>query len=378
MNKKNVRYNILIVLVYLIGIVLLVQLFNLQIVHGEEYLEQSSSRLTRETTIYAARGSILDRNGNIIAGTTTEYSLNLYKSKIDTNTLNNTILNVIKVLEKNQDTYYDKFPIDLNTLQFSIDEEKQKEWLSKNDLPENLNAEEVLQKYKEKYEIENANIYDVRKIIGVRYGIEQEGYSSMSPYVISNSISKDSVAIFEEQNLSFPGIAITQTPIRIYPRKSLASHTIGYIGGINQEEYEANEGYSMHDYIGKTGIEYVFEPYLRGENGTKQTDMSIEGVSTGEYVTKEAAQGENVVLTIEANLQEVTENALKTNIEKIRNGEFGTARNVEAGAAVVVNVKTGEILALASYPDFEPEEFINGISQEKWDEYTNERKKCIN
>ena len=112
MDKKNVRYNILIVFVYIIGIILLIQLFNLQIVHGEEYLEQSSSRLTRETTILAARGNILDRNGNVIAGTATKYSLNLYKSKIDTNTLNDTILEVIKVLETNGDTYKDEFPIE--------------------------------------------------------------------------------------------------------------------------------------------------------------------------------------------------------------------------------------------------------------------------
>ena len=98
MDKKNVRYNILTVIVYIIGIILLVQLFNLQIVHGEEYLEKSSSRLTRETTILAARGNILDRNGNVIAGTVTKYSLNIYKSKINNDTLNNTILETVKVL----------------------------------------------------------------------------------------------------------------------------------------------------------------------------------------------------------------------------------------------------------------------------------------
>ena len=111
MDKKNVRYNILTVIVYIIGIILLVQLFNLQIVHGEEYLEKSSSRLTRETTILAARGNILDRNGNVIAGTVTKYSLNIYKSKINNDTLNNTILETVKVLEKNGDTYKDEFPV---------------------------------------------------------------------------------------------------------------------------------------------------------------------------------------------------------------------------------------------------------------------------
>lgn len=377
MDKKNVRYNILTVIVYIIGIILLIQLFNLQIVHGEEYLEASSSRLTRETTILAARGNILDRNGNILAGTVTEYALELYKSQIDTETLNNTILKVIEVLETNGDTYKDNFPITINPTKFTISDEKLKNWLENNNLSEGMTAEEVIEQYKQKYEINNSNIEEARKIIGVRYGIEQEGYSSMRAYVVSTNISKESVAIFEEQNLDFPGIAIKTSPIRSYLRQSLASHTLGYIGPINEEELENSEGYSMNDYIGKTGIEYVYEKYLRGQNGTKQTDMSIDGTTTAEYITAEAVQGDDVVLTIDANLQSVTENALKNNIEKIKTGGFSEKRNVQAGAAVVLDVKTGEVLALASYPDFEPELFINGISNEKWNEYNDESKSAL-
>ena len=140
MDKKNIRYNILIVFVYIIGVILLIQLFNLQIVHGEEYLEKSSSRLTRETTILAARGNILDRNGNVIAGTVTKYSLNIYKSKIDNDTLNNTILETINVLEKNGDIYKDEFPIKVNPVEFSIDKEEQAKWLKNNKLKEDLTA----------------------------------------------------------------------------------------------------------------------------------------------------------------------------------------------------------------------------------------------
>ena len=83
LDKKNVRYNILSILAYVIGIVLIVQLFNLQIVQGEEYLEKANSRLTRETTIKAARGNLLDCNGNLLAGNQIKYSLKIYKSKIE-------------------------------------------------------------------------------------------------------------------------------------------------------------------------------------------------------------------------------------------------------------------------------------------------------
>ncbi|MDO5555701.1 MAG: penicillin-binding transpeptidase domain-containing protein [Clostridia bacterium] len=377
MDKKNVRYNILIIFIYIIGIVLLIQLFNLQIVHGEEYLQKSSSRLTRETTILAARGDILDRNGNVLAGTITNYSLEIYKSKIDINTLNNTLLKVIQVLEANGDTYKDNFPIKLNPIEFTIDEEKLSNWLKNNELSEEITAEQVLQEYKEKYQIQNDNLEEIRKIISIRYGIEKEGYNSMSAYTISNNISLASVAIFEEQNLIFPGIAIKTAPIRTYSRGSLASHIIGYVGPINEEEYKNNSGYLMNDYIGKAGIEYVFEGYLRGKNGKKQTDMSIDGTTTAEYITEEAVQGSDIVLTIDANLQYVAENALKNNIEKIRNGGFGEVRNVQTGAVVVLDVKTGEVLALVSYPDFEPELFIKGISTEKWNEYTQKGKGAL-
>lgn len=377
MNKRNVRYNILTVIVYVIGIVLLIQLFNLQIVHGEEYLQKSSSRLTRENKIIAARGDILDRNGNILAGTFNQYSVEIYKSKIDTQTLNNTLLKVVNVLEANGDKYKDEFPVKINPTEFTISDEALKTWLKNNELEENSSPEDVLQKYKEKYQINNTNIEEVRKIIAIRYGIQTEGYSSMSSYTIARNVSNKSVAIFEEQNLEFPGISISSSSVRKYLRGSLASHTIGYIGSINEEEYKNNEGYSMNDYIGKSGIEYVFEPYLRGKNGKKQTDMSIDGTTTGEYVTEEAVQGNDVVLTIDANLQAVTETALKNNIEKIRTGGFYEQRNVNAGAAVVLDVKTGEVLAMASYPDFEPELFVNGISTEKWNEYTKAEKSAL-
>ncbi len=377
MDKKNVRYNILTVIIYIIGIILLIQLFNLQILHGEEYLQQSSSRLTRETTIVAARGDILDINGNVLASTVNQYSVEIYKSKIDNQELNNTLLKIATVLEENGDTYKDEFPVKINPTQFTIKDEKLKTWLKDIDLDENSSPEDALKKYKEKYDISNSDIEEVRKIIAIRYGIETEGYSSMSAYTIAKNISTESVAIFEEQNLNFPGVSISTTSVRKYLRGNLASHTIGYIGGINEEELEKTEGYSMNDYIGKTGIEYVFESYLRGKNGKKQTDMSIDGTTTGEYITEEAIQGSNVVLTIDANLQAATETALKNNIEKIKTGGFNEQRDVSAGAAVVLDVKTGEVLALASYPDFEPQLFVNGISTEKWNEYTGGEKSAL-
>jgi len=177
--------------------------------------------------------------------------------------------------------------------------------------------------------------------------------------------------------IAFPGISIEYKPIRKYYYGSLASHILGYVGKIDSTEYNNNQGYLLDDYIGKTGIEYVCEEYLKGEDGIKQTDMSIDGTTTGEYITKNAVSGANVVLTIDAKVQQVAEQALSKNIEKIKTGGFGEKREVETGAAVVLDVKTGEIISLVSYPDFEPQLFVDGITNEKWQEYTAEGKSAL-
>ena len=378
LDKKNVRYNILSILVYVIGIILIIQLFNLQIVHGEEYLETANSRLTRETKIRAARGNILDCNGNLLAGNQIRYSLKIYKSKIDETNLNKTILNTINILQTNGDSYNDDFPININPITFKYqNQDSINNWMKENDLQAGTSAEEVLNYYIKEYNLQEYSLEDARKIIGIRYGIEKNGYSSMRGYEISSNISEKSVAQFEEMNNNFPGIDIDYRPIRKYYYGSLASHTLGYVGKIDDDEYKNNEGYDLDDYIGKTGIEYVCEKYLKGTDGIKQTDMSIDGTTTGEYITKEAIAGSDVYLTIDAKVQQAAEQSLKTNIEKINTGGFGEVRKVDSGCAVVLNVKTGEVIALVSYPDFEPQLFVDGISTEKWNEYTQEGKSAL-
>lgn len=380
LNKKNIRYNIMSLIIYAIGIIIIVKLFSLQIVNGGEYLERSNSRLTRETTVKASRGNIFDSNGNVLAGTKIKYSLELYKSKIESIELNSTILNAVKILEKNEDKYIDEFPITINPIQFKFsNEQKKSNWLKERKLDINYSAEQVLNYYIQEYELTDYSLEDARKVIAVRYGIEEEGYTAMRSYTIAEDISQNSMLSFEEQNNSFPGMAIENTPIRNYVYGSLASHILGYVGRIDSDEYKALDGYSITDYIGKTGIEYSFEKYLKGQDGIKQTDMSIDGTITGEYITAEAISGNDVTLTIDANIQEVTERSMKELVEKIRNGGFGITYTAKSGAAVVLDVKTGEVIAMCSYPDFEPQLFLDGISNEKWNEYTGgERSALLN
>lgn len=370
-EKSNLRYNLLTTFIYIAGIILLVQLFNLQIIHGKEYRETSNTKLSKEATVEAARGKILDRTGTVLAETQMGFNVQLFKTKASEDELNNSLLTLAEILEKNGDKYEADFPISVEPFQYNFSsQEELNKWKEKFNIALEASPEEAFYVLKDYYEINESDISKIRKIIGLRYTIEEKGYSSTKALGIASNVSRLSALEINERGADLPGVSVEVKSNRSYIQGSLASHVIGYIGRINSEEYAANsEKYEKDDYIGKTGIEYLFEDYLKGENGTKQIDMTVDGTTTGEYVTKEAVGGANVVLTIDSNLQNVTENALRANIEKIKSGGFGKQYNAKAGAAVVINVKTGEILAMASVPDFEPEQFLNGITQAKLDEY---------
>ena len=377
-NRIKFRYNLMTIFTYVIGIILIIQLFNLQIVHGAEYREQSNTRLTRETTLEAARGSILDRTGNVLASSDMKFALELYKTKIEDETLNNSILGIIQVLEKYGVSYDDSFPININPFTYTIEGETLANWKEDFDLDENISAEEAFYKFKDKYSISNEDINEVRKIISIRYQITTQGYSSTKALTIAEEIPREAVAEFSENSDKYPGTNIVVEPIREYTQGTLAAHVIGYASKISSEEYEVRkETYSQNDIIGKTGIESIFEEYLKGKNGTKQIDMAVDGTITAEYTAEEAIEGSDIVLTIDAELQRVTEQVLAENLQKIQSGGFGRAYAATASSCVVMDVRNGEILAMANVPTYNPQDFVGGISTENWNKYINDPAKPL-
>lgn len=372
-KNNRIRYNIITILVYLIGIVLLAQLFNLQIIHGAEYRETSNVRLTRESVLKADRGNIKDNTGTLLAGVEAQNTIVLYKTKVSNQILNDTILRLINLLSQNGDKYVDNFLMDVNPYRFKLtEEESQKKWKKANNINEDATAEETFNYFKNKYEITTDNVEDARKIMAIRYEISYQGYSNTKSIQIAQNISRNTLLEIKERNSDFPGVEITEEPKRVYPLGNTASHIIGRIGRIEEEELKGNEDtYDQNDIIGKSGIEYVFEEFLKGKNGVKQIDMDVEGTITNEYIAKEAVAGNDVILTIDSKLQATAEQALKNNIERIANGAFGKASPADAGVAVVLNVKTGEVLAMASNPDYDPSAFVNGIDENTWNYYIN-------
>lgn len=368
----NFRYNLTTVLVYLIGIVLIVQLFNLQVVHGEEYRASSNARLTRESDIEAARGNIEDRNESILATTKTGYSVELYKTKIKDEELNNVALKIANLLESNEDTYINNFPID-SELKFTLNSEDSiKAWKKKYKISENASELDCINAFKEKYKINVDNVKDALKIIAIRYEITTNGYSSTKSIKLAENISKTSAIQFNEQNNSFPGINVVEEPIRVYTSGSLAAHILGYIGKLDQDTLKAkiNDGYRINDYIGKVGIEYVLEKYLKGKTGKKQVDMSVDGTVIEEYVQEEAVSGNTVILTIDSEIQEKMEEAIEDEIEQLKN----EGKQTDCGAAVLMNVKNGEILAMCSYPTFKPEYFTGKLDPSIWEDIQKNKK----
>jgi len=369
-EKTNFRFNLLTTIVYIVGIILLVQLFNLQIIHGAEYRNTSNTKLSREVQIEATRGKIYDRTGTILADTKMGFNVQLFKTKVSEKELNNGLLVLSKILESNKDTYIDNLPIKVNPYKYTIEKKELDEFKNKNGIDSAASAEEAFLELKEKYEIDEKNPEDARRILTLRYSIDLKGYTATKPIQVASNISRKSAIQIEEQSEKLAGITIDIESQRVYPHASLASHIVGYMGKITEDEYNNNkETYTKDSRVGRTGIENIFEDYLRGEIGYKEIDMSVDGTVTGEYTTKEAVGGSSIVLTIDANLQYITEKALEKNIKKIKTGGFNQKYNAQGGAAVVLNVKSGEVLAMASYPDYNPSDFLTGISKEKLKSY---------
>ena len=149
-NKKsiNFRYNLMTIFTYIIGVILIIQLFNLQIIHGAEYREQSNTRLTRESVLEASRGEIVDRTGNVLVKSSQKFNLELYKSKIDTDDLNDTILKIINVLEKYEVRYEDSFPINVEPFEFKMSDTALTNWKKSNNIDEGMTAEEAIKRLK--------------------------------------------------------------------------------------------------------------------------------------------------------------------------------------------------------------------------------------
>lgn len=366
------------IVVIVISVVFIATLFNLQIVNGENYREQSEKRMLRTKNITAPRGEIYDRNGVILATNKLSYDVELYKVRVSTKEQNDGILRLVEILNENSDKVYSTFPVndDLNGFNFENTEEEQK-WKKEMKLDSTLTFDQVIDKYIEKYELQDYsdNRLNQIKMVEIKYEANLNGYSLFNSATIAKDISQKSVAKIGEEKYKIYGISIVSVPKRYYPNGNLLSHTIGYVSKISSTEYEKKkeQGYNVNSVIGKAGIEQSFEKYLRGNDGVIKEETDTLGNVSSQTETTEAKSGDNVTLTIDYRLQKVAEESLLNTINGLQNGTLVGKKfsDANAGAVVVLDVDSGEVLASASYPTYDINSLIGGISIKDWNALQN-------
>lgn len=280
----------------------------------------------------------------------------------------------------NENGYYP--PILVSKWMFT--EEKNKvDWLKSYKIENtNINAKQAFKEVRNSklYEIDkNLSDQDARKILVVRDLIKSQGYSQYNPVTIAQDINEKTIAQIEENAIELVGVSVVIEPVRDYPNKSLASHVLGYVGKIpsNQEKSYLEKGYMKDDKVGLSGVEKSYEKVLKGTDGHKMVKVDAFGKITQEISVKEPKSGDTVYLSLDKDLQEVAEESLKQAVTVARTGgvfksKFGnktvsqTSANAKSGAVIAIDLNTGDVLASASYPDFDPNKFVTGISSEDY------------
>lgn len=363
------RCHFLYALVVILVIVAIGRLFYLQIIEGENYRTISDSRLARNIPIKAPRGEILDRYGRALVTNRVGHTVAIAKINDDKQALNHVILSMANLFTWRGISYQDTFPISKNapfTFAFSGDTEEEKnasaqDFFKEKSYQSSITADEVIEKYKEKYDIHDGySPEEVRVIAGIRYEMEKRNFSSNNPYVFAKDVDIETITKIKEQRDTYFCVTVYNEPIREYTSGTLAAHILGRVGIINQEEYAElkDEGYGMNDYLGKQGVEKAFESYLRGTDGANSVERKIQEGETEVVYSREPVPGHSVMLTIDMDLQRVAEESLQSNIVRIAStSKPGSGQDANAGAVVVLDLNSGETLAIASYPTYNPASF---------------------
>ncbi|MCH5198983.1 MAG: hypothetical protein J1E34_08765 [Oscillospiraceae bacterium] len=333
--------------------------------------------------VYADRGEILDRNGNTFVYNDQINVLTLNALAFPTNKKesNEIILSLIDLLESKEEEWVDELPIffdEAGEIQFEEEREFDINWMrSPNFL--NLNsyatAKNCFDALKEEYEIEDYSKTDAIKIASVRYNMARQGFSASAPYTFARDVSIQTVAYIKENGTFYKGVDTEIRSSRKYIGDGkIASHILGLVGAISSEEYNAEKektdalikqagddeekllqiktaAYSLTDSIGKNGIEHAMEQYLRGVNGVKTVTVSSDGDVSEEYSVMPSPGG-TAILTLDIPMQEIAEKSLASRIQAVTDYSAIAGGMTPAGAVVVEDVKTGAILASASYPNF--------------------------
>ncbi len=322
------------------------------------------------TTVRAARGDILDRNGNVLVGNRASYNLvfNHYVTKSYPD-CNNALYRLVQKCKELGIEYLDHFPItrqrpfEYTLTDFNTSWQNHfRSFMLDRGLDSDIAAPLLVDKMRARYDIpEEWSEEDARAVIGLRYEFDLRGISNLPTYTFLEDVSDEQLSAILELNT--PGLNVEASTVREYHTK-YAAHVLGYLGGMNSSQWEEyqKQGYAMDAKVGQMGFELAFEEYLHGIDGQRYDEVNRQGATTESYYIpgKEPIAGNNVETTLDIAIQEVAEDALAEVMGKITDPEWNVASqtkeneglDAEGAAVIVMEVKTGNILACASYPTF--------------------------
>ena len=387
MNSKLIKPGRLAALAALAIVLLSVYLYflyQLQIVQGEAYYNRANELVKTKRTVTAARGNILDRYGRVLVSNSECYNLRIDTDKLFANDdPNAVILELVGMVRSYGDEYTDDLPItfeppfEYDPNMTAIQRTMLEAYYKRQNLDPNCSAVELMSFMRTRYNIDNSySAAEMRLIAGVRYSINVRYAINTADYVFVEDASMNLISSIMENKLV--GIEVKRAYIRQYST-DYAAHILGYVGLMTQEEFEK---YSLLDYstdamVGKDGIEYAFENYLHGQDGEVEETRNAQGTILATVYTKEPVPGNHIYLTIDSVLQEQTERILGNGVEILKKNiaqkrAEGTARgdynvelkdNITGASAVVVNVKDGSPLALASWPTYNVSRIIEDYQE---------------
>lgn len=347
-------------------------MYSTQIANGAYYREQSIRTITRTETVEASRGVLTDRTGKVLVSNRQTYALTFDASLLNNDDdENEAILRLIQLCRQRGVTWADNLPVTITAPHIyavdaagSVQRSRFTKFLQESlkVVSTNVNSADVtdallssiispdqlMEQMRTFFEIP-AGWTDTgaRAVIGIRYELEVRKIVNTTAYVFAEDVDTELISLIKDGN--YRGAKVFTSSVREYETTS-AAHVLGNVGRISPEELEANAGeYNGEDWIGKSGVELAFEDYLRGRDGTRLVSTNADGKVTSEIYTTEPQPGNTVALTIDLDLQIAAEAALAATIEQMNKKDGIETRG--AGAAVI-QVKTGEVLALASYPTF--------------------------
>ena len=380
------------VIISLLFLFLIFGLVKTQLIDAEQYKAAADSLAVSSSSVKGPRGEILDCNGNPLVtnrqGNSVVFKYSDFPSSKKQDERNELIFSLIKLFEKNDIEWLDPLPLKYNKGSLVIDKEKETEFeymVSENmlemEMGKKSTAEECFDALIERYGLEGYSREDARKIASVCFGMKYSYFSVSSPYTFAQDVPTEIISAIKEKSSTFPGVDAQSVSYREYSDKTSYSHILGVVGSISAEEYELeakklseklnddtltakeirvlkNNAYTLDDQYGKSGIEATMESYLRGVNGIKTTTTNSDGSVTEDYLSK-PQQGNTVVTTIDSELQKIAASALQEMLIDNKNSSyFGTA-----GAMVVMNCKTGAVLANVSLPTYDITRYFKDYSK---------------